>query len=291
MTSRIESRPASIATTRSMPSAMPPCGGAPYFSASSRKPKRRRPSSSLMPMTLKTCSWTSGVLMRIEPPPSSQPSSDRGRSRASASRPGSAKSPVGRGERVVDRAPAVVGGLEHREVDDPQHVVAALGDEAEAPAELQAQRAERLGRDARLVGHEQQQVALGRAAARRRPRPRGPRPRNLAIGERMPPSSTKPHATALPPWRWTTSLSPSSSERDISRAPALSARTAPPPPRTDSKTLNSLPRSAWETSTISRSKRVSGRSEPKRSIASSKRHARPRRRAARRSRRPRRPRP
>ena len=34
-------------------------------------------------------------------------------------------------------------------------------------------------------------------------------------------------ATALAPWRWTTSLSPSSSERLISRAPALSARTTP----------------------------------------------------------------
>ena len=51
----------------------------------------------------------------------------------------------------------------------------------------------------------------------------------MAIGERHAPSaSTKAHATALPPWRWTTSLSPSSSERDISRAPALIARTTPP---------------------------------------------------------------
>ncbi len=41
MTSRIEVSPARIMTRRSKPRAMPPCGGAPYSSASSRKPKRR----------------------------------------------------------------------------------------------------------------------------------------------------------------------------------------------------------------------------------------------------------
>src|SRR5215467_1687110 len=41
ITSRIELSPARIITIRSRPSAMPPCGGAPYSSASSRKPKRR----------------------------------------------------------------------------------------------------------------------------------------------------------------------------------------------------------------------------------------------------------
>ena len=65
------------------------------------------------------------------------------------------------GERMVHRVPAALGlvVLEHREVDDPQHVVAALGDEAEAPRQLQPQRAERRRRDLRLVGDEQQQVA------------------------------------------------------------------------------------------------------------------------------------
>ena len=38
MTSRIESVPASRATMRSQPNAMPPCGGAPYWNAPSRKP-------------------------------------------------------------------------------------------------------------------------------------------------------------------------------------------------------------------------------------------------------------
>ena len=38
MTSRIDSAPAISVTMRSRPKAMPPCGGAPYWSASSRKP-------------------------------------------------------------------------------------------------------------------------------------------------------------------------------------------------------------------------------------------------------------
>ena len=75
ITSRIESRPAMIATIRSMPSAIPPCGGAPYFSASSRKPKRASASSSEMPSAVNTCCWTSGRLIRIDPPPISEPSS------------------------------------------------------------------------------------------------------------------------------------------------------------------------------------------------------------------------
>ena len=38
MTSRIDSTPASRATTRSQPKAMPPCGGAPNLKPSRRKP-------------------------------------------------------------------------------------------------------------------------------------------------------------------------------------------------------------------------------------------------------------
>ena len=40
ITSRMLVVPASIIAKRSRPRAMPPCGGAPNFSASSRKPKR-----------------------------------------------------------------------------------------------------------------------------------------------------------------------------------------------------------------------------------------------------------
>src|SRR5690348_18408934 len=44
ITSRIVVSPARIMTMRSSPSAMPPCGGAPYSRASRRKPNRDRKS-------------------------------------------------------------------------------------------------------------------------------------------------------------------------------------------------------------------------------------------------------
>ena len=94
--------------------------------------------------------------------------------------------------------------------------------------------------------------------------------RNFAIGERHVPSSCTNAQTRPPaPARLATSVSSSSSLRGASRVPALIARTTPPPPSTEAKTLNSEPRRWSETSVISRPKRVSGRSEPKRSIASS----------------------
>ena len=77
ITSRIDSRSPTSATSRSIPKAMPPCGGAPYLSASSRKPKRACASASEMPSTLNTCCCTSGVLIRIEPPPTSTPSTTK----------------------------------------------------------------------------------------------------------------------------------------------------------------------------------------------------------------------
>ena len=51
ITSRMFAVPDRIIAIRSSPIAMPPCGGAPYFSASSRKPNRARACSSLMPST------------------------------------------------------------------------------------------------------------------------------------------------------------------------------------------------------------------------------------------------
>ena len=50
MTSRMDSSPTSTAASRSSPNAMPPMGGAPNSSASSRKPKRARASSLAMPI-------------------------------------------------------------------------------------------------------------------------------------------------------------------------------------------------------------------------------------------------
>src|SRR5688572_8543467 len=54
ITSRIASAPAIRATMRSKPKAMPPCGGAPYCSASSRKPNFARCSSLLIFMASNT---------------------------------------------------------------------------------------------------------------------------------------------------------------------------------------------------------------------------------------------
>ena len=48
MTSRMELSFERIAVMRSSPSAMPPCGGVPYSSASRKKPKRSFASSGLM---------------------------------------------------------------------------------------------------------------------------------------------------------------------------------------------------------------------------------------------------
>ena len=94
ITSRIESRPARIATIRSIPSARPPCGGAPYLSASSRNPNRESASSSEIPSAVNTCCWTSGRLIRIDPPPISEPSSTMSYARE-RSAPGSSNEPSG----------------------------------------------------------------------------------------------------------------------------------------------------------------------------------------------------
>ena len=72
----------------------------------------------------------------------------------------------GRGsrERVVHRAPAspLLVVLEHRELDDPQDVVAVRVDQPEALSELESQRPERLRRDGAAIGDEQQQVTVVR---------------------------------------------------------------------------------------------------------------------------------
>jgi len=77
MTSRIEFSAQRIATIRSRPSAMPPCGGVPYSSASRKKPKRSFASSSEICSSLKIrrCSVWSWILML--PPAISLPFSTR----------------------------------------------------------------------------------------------------------------------------------------------------------------------------------------------------------------------
>ena len=71
MTSRRLWAPANSMAMRSSPTAMPPCGGAPYSSASSRNPNFAFASSRPMPSISKTRSCTARSWMRIDPLPSS----------------------------------------------------------------------------------------------------------------------------------------------------------------------------------------------------------------------------
>src|ERR1700678_238760 len=73
ITSRSESVPQSIMQIRSTPNAIPPWGGAPYLSASSKKPKRSIASSRVKPNNSNTFNCSSRLWIRIEPPPSSWP--------------------------------------------------------------------------------------------------------------------------------------------------------------------------------------------------------------------------
>src|SRR5436190_4526839 len=73
ITSRSDSAPVISITKRSRPIAMPPCGGAPYCSASSRKPNFARASSASILRARKTLLCTSSRWIRTEPPPSSMP--------------------------------------------------------------------------------------------------------------------------------------------------------------------------------------------------------------------------
>ena len=65
--------PAISITRRSRPKARPPCGGAPNFSASSRKPNLRCASSASMPSRPNTADCMSARWIRTEPPPTSEP--------------------------------------------------------------------------------------------------------------------------------------------------------------------------------------------------------------------------
>src|SRR5690606_31228386 len=73
MTSRIELSSCSTITSRSMPNAKPPWGGVPYRNASRNQPNRRWAVAASIPRISKTCCWTSGSWILIEPDPSSIP--------------------------------------------------------------------------------------------------------------------------------------------------------------------------------------------------------------------------
>ncbi len=68
MTSRMEGSPARIEMIRSRPRAMPPWGGVPACSASRKKPKRLRASSSEIESSLKIRAWRSESWIRMLPP-------------------------------------------------------------------------------------------------------------------------------------------------------------------------------------------------------------------------------
>ena len=137
----------------------------------------------------------------------------------------------GRGERVVQRVPAllVLVPLEQRPVDDPEEPLLAVGDQLEALGEVEPQ----LGRaprsaTGRLVGDDQQQVAL-LGAERLVQAASSSSERNFAVGERQPSPSRNAQTSPFAPSSWARSISPSSAERGSSRWPALSPLTTPPP--------------------------------------------------------------
>src|SRR5262249_23123048 len=77
ITSRSESTPAKMAVRRSMPSAIPPCGGAPRRKARSRKPNLTSASSVPIPRTRKIRSCSLPSWIRMLPLPISNPSMTR----------------------------------------------------------------------------------------------------------------------------------------------------------------------------------------------------------------------
>ena len=126
--------------------------------------------------------------------------------------------------------------LEQRPVDDP----------AEAGSRSSLVRSARRGRAAARPGPGHRRPSATRSRRSPSAAPSAafsarspPRARNFAIGERQPSPSTRPRpapcAELLGPV-----ISPSSSERGSSRAPALSPRTTPPPSIVAPKTLNSV---------------------------------------------------
>src|SRR5580700_4105388 len=94
ITSRMLSAPLISMASRSRPKAMPPCGGAPNFSASSRKPNFCCASAAAMPSSSNTVDCISWRWMRTEPPPTSEPFSTMSYALASAAA-GAARSAAG----------------------------------------------------------------------------------------------------------------------------------------------------------------------------------------------------
>ena len=187
-------RRTSASTMRSRPNAMPPCGGAPYCSASSRKPN-------LLLLVLGRRCRATRTPSPARPAGGSAPSRRRSPSRSARRRRPSRARCAGirreqllvavlrRGERMMARGPRlrVVVELEHREVDDPQRLPARLG-KAAVVADLGAQRAERVVDDLLAVGAEEDEVARLARRCARGSRAAPSAGRNLTIGDCSPSS-------------------------------------------------------------------------------------------------------
>ena len=178
--------------SRSMPEAIPPCGGAPIASASSRKPNFERCSSGEMLEQVEDLRLQLGLVdpERAAGELDAVPDEVVG-DRPRRARIGVEQRPRLRGrprERMVHGVPALELGvpLEHREVGDPGEPPDALVDQLELAAEVEPQDAEDARDLARLAGAEEDRRA-GRGRSARAP----PRARNFAIGERTSPSSPK----------------------------------------------------------------------------------------------------
>ncbi len=138
---------------RSQPKAMPPCGGAPNWNASSRKPNFSWASSRRQAHDLED------ALLHVAAVDTDRPAADLvavaddvvgvGQRRAGVGVEGVEELGLRRGERVVHGGPragadgdvagrdGIRGGLEQRRVDDPQEAPRRLVDEPAAPADLE----------------------------------------------------------------------------------------------------------------------------------------------------------
>ncbi len=165
MQSRMLSSPPKSMTTRSMPNAIPPWGGAPNCRASSRKPNRSRAVDGIDPQQVEDLLLGLGIV-----------NSDRASTRfvavdhqivglsAALARIGVEQRDVLRArrrERMVHRTPPLLFlvELEHRELDDPREVHLPRIVELQFGTQPFPQAIQRLAGHFPRVGHEQQHVA------------------------------------------------------------------------------------------------------------------------------------
>ena len=213
---------------RSIPNAIPPCGGAPIASASSRKPNFSRCCSGVRSSSANTRACRSASWIRNDPPPSSLPFADqvvgvRDRVRGILVE---AVDPVGGRPRegMVLGAVAllVLVPLEHREVGHPEPRLLRLVDQAQAVRELEPQRAEHArGLLVAVRGEEHRRAGLAREQRRARPR------RGTSRSASAPPRPRRRRCRRAPS-RPTASRTPRARRACCARAPTARAGTEPP---------------------------------------------------------------